>query len=390
MKILYSLPHPSDRLGSQQAGHVIRATALLAALETLGNEVIHLQASTEQKTQAAVGIYRKMVKRMLPRPVAMRMRDTARIAHGRRYAQRLIEAVEQNRPDVILETHIAFSLAGKIASEQTGIPLILDDVAPAWEEEQEYGVGLKEQARQIHREVTGRASLLVAVNNTIRRFLIEGGVPERKLITVENGIDMRFFRNDIDACQRRKQYGIPDKAIVIVFVGSFQLYHRVDLLLEAFARLQTAQPTHLLLVGEGQRSTECKALAQRLHLLDRTTFTGSVPYQDVASYVAAGDIAIMPATNDYGNPMKVYEYMAMGKAVAAPNQPTITEIATHGKDAYLFERDNIDAMALALKTLIEDTALRKQLGAQASTLAAEHTWEKRATVLSGAMRAVIA
>ncbi|MHB8626587.1 MAG: glycosyltransferase family 4 protein [Aggregatilineales bacterium] len=387
-KILYSLPHPSDRLGTQQAGHVIRATAMLAALETLGNEVIHLQAATEQSTQAAVGLYRGVVKKLLPRAAAMRLRDTARVAHGRRYAQRLIETIGKHRPDVILETHIAFSLAGKIASEETGVPLVLDDVAPAWEEEKEYGVGLKQMARDVHRQVTERARLLVAVSASIRHYLIAEGLAESKIITVENGIDARLFGVNADQRQRRKQLNIPDDALVIVFVGSFQRYHQVDLLLEAFARLQTAQPTHLLLVGDGQCSAECKMIAQRLGLTNRTTFTGSVPYQDVASYIVAGDIAIMPATNDYGNPMKVYEYLAMGKALIAPDQPTITEIVTNGKNAYLFAREDVGAMTTALKTLIEEPMLRQELGTQAGWLAAECTWEKRAAILSDALQTI--
>lgn len=386
-KILYSLPHPFDRLGSHQAGHMIRASAILTALETLGNEVIHLQASTEQSTQTAVGLYRSMVKKLLPRAAAMRIRDTARVAHGRRYARRLIEAIGQYQPDVVLETHVAFSLAGKIASEETGVPLVLDDVAPAWEEEQEYGVGLKQTARDIHRQVTERARLLVAVSASIRRYLIEEGLPERKIITVENGIDSRFFDAKVDSRLRRKQLHIPDDVTVIVFVGSFQGFHRVDLLLEAFARLQTVQPTHLLLVGDGQCTAECKMIAERLGLTNRTTFTGSVPYQDVASYIGAGDIAIMPATMDYANPMKVYEYMAMGKALIAPDQLTVTEIVTNGKNGYLFARENVGAMTAALKTLIEDPILRQELGTQAGRFAAECTWEKRAAMLSDALRA---
>ncbi|MCC7445937.1 MAG: glycosyltransferase family 4 protein [Anaerolineae bacterium] len=388
MKIIYSLPHPADRLNSQQAGHVIRASAMLAALESLGHTIIQLEAATEQSTQTAVGLYRKVVKRMLPRPVAMRMRDTARISHGKRYANRLIEAIERTHPDVILETHIAFSLAGKIASEQTGVPLVLDDVAPAWEEEQQYGVGLKEAARDIHRQVTDRAKLLIAVNKTMRRNLIEEGLPESKIITVENGIDSRVFRLGVDGQPRRRQYNIPDDAVVIVFVGSFQHYHRVDLLLQAFAQIKTNQHAHLLLIGEGLTSTDCKALAHSLGLMDRVTFTGNIPYQDVASYVAAGDIAIMPATNDYGNPMKVYEYMAMGKPVIAPDQETITELVTHNQTAYLFAKENVAAMAAALQTLSEDAALRRRLGSAASQLAAQHTWEKRAETIQRALEAV--
>lgn len=389
MRILYSLPHPADKLGSG-AGHVIRASAMLAALESLGHTILRVEAASEGSGgggKAAVGIYRNVVKKLMPRPLAMRMRDMGRIKFGQGYGRRLIEIIERERPDVILETHIAFSLAGASASEATGVPLVLDDVAPAWEEEQQYGVGLKQAARSIHHDVTARASLLVAVNKTLRQYLIDEGQAAEKVVVVENGIDDSIFRLGLDGSPMRQKYAIPADAVVIVFVGSFQPYHRVDLLLRAFARV-TAPQVRLLLVGQGQTSAESRVLAEQLGVLERTIFTGGVAYNEVPAHLAAGDIAIMPATNEYGNPMKIYEYMALGKVVVAPNQPTITEIATHDQDSYLFPREDIDGMAAALNALITDSALRQRLGTAGSRLAAEHTWRKRAETLTEAMRRV--
>ena len=375
MKILYSLPHPADSLASGQAGHVIRATALLNALEGLGHTVQRVEAAAESSAKTSVSLYRNYVKKLLPRPLAMRMRDAMRLA-----------IIERERPDLILETHIAFSLAGALASQAAGVPLVLDDVAPSWEEEQQYGVGLKQAAREIHKQVTTQARLMIAVNKTLRQHLIEDGQPPEKVIIVENGIDERTFRPDLDGAPIRARYGIPPEAIVIGFVGSFQPYHRVDLLLRAFAQISDPR-ARLLLVGQGITSADSQALAARLGISARTTFTGSLPYDQVANYLAASDITIMPATNDYGNPMKVYEYMAMGKVVVAPDQPTITEIATHDQDAYLFAREDVAAMTAALKTLIADSALRERLGAQGRTLAAKHTWRKRAETLQAALNA---
>jgi glycosyltransferase involved in cell wall biosynthesis len=390
MKILYSLPHPADRLGTHQAGHVVRATALLAALKDIGNEIITLEAASVSNTKASVGIYRRLVKRILPRPIAMRIRDFARIRHGKEYARLLVEAIQKYQPDVILETHIAFSLAGKIASEQTGVPLVIDDCAPAWEEEQQYGVGLRKAALEIHREVTNQARLLIAVNKTLHQYLLDEGQPSEKVIAIENGFDTEYFHSGINGSAIRQQYELTDDSVVIVFVGSFQAYHRVDLLLHAFSQLYNEfQNAYLLLVGAGDKFEESKELATQLNLSDRIVFTGSVPYEKVASFLAAGNIAIMPATNDYGNPMKIYEYMALGKAVTAPSQPTITEIAEHGENSYLFEPEDIESMAATLKKLIGNPELCKELGDRGRQLACEHTWEKRALTLQDALVTIV-
>jgi glycosyltransferase involved in cell wall biosynthesis len=388
MKIVYSLPHPADKLGSTGAGHTVRATAMLNALEQLGHEIIRLEAASEGSTQAAVGLYRNVIKKMIPRPIAMRMRDTARIAHGRRYAQRLVELIQKTKPNLILETHIAFSLASNIASGQTGVPYMLDDVAPSWEEQKLYGVGLKDQAVSIHRQVTRDAKLLVAVNQSMRRNLVQDGLPEQKIVVIENGIDDHAFHTQVSGGDVRRRFGISEDAVVIVFVGSFQPYHRVDLLLQAFGQIQTDKQVHLLLVGEGQKSDESKTLATELGLNDRVTFVGRVDYHDVPMYLASGDMTIMPATNEYGNPMKIYEYMALGKVVLAPNQETITEIITHDFNGFLFEKENIGSMARVIKTVIEDRLLRDRLSKQASESASQHTWLKRAQKLQEALRHV--
>lgn len=388
MKILYSLPHPADRLGAQGAGHLVRASSLLKALRELGHEITQMEAAATGST-ASVRAYRGIVKRLIPRRIAIVLRDWGRIQYGKDYGERLVQAIAKDRPDVILETHIAFSLAGKIASQRTGIPLVLDDCAPSWEEEQQYGVGLGGHARRIHREVTGQASILVAVNDTLHRLLVEGGASPDKVITIRNAIDPGFLvQGNADPTVRR-QLGLAPDEVVIVFVGSFQPSHRVDLLLHAFCQMPGRQKTRLLLVGSGQAYSAARALASSLGLSGNVTFTGGVSYEEVPSYLAAGDIAIMPAANDYANPMKIYEYMALGKPVVAPRQPTITEIVTDGEDALLFEPENIAAMADALSTLVHDPERRGRLGAAARLRASGQTWESRAVQLQDALESVI-
>jgi glycosyltransferase involved in cell wall biosynthesis len=388
VKILYSLPHPADRLSSSDSGHTVRANALLNAMEQVGHEVIRLEAAESQGSSSfVVSFYRNVVKKVMPAPIAMRLRDRGRIRYGRAYANRLIEMIQKTRPDLILETHIAFSLASNIASATTAVPYMLDDVAPSWEEANMYGVGLKEEAVAIHRQTTRDARLLVAVNNTMKANLLKDGLPEEKIVVVENGIDGNTFHLGINGTARLRQWNIDENAFVIVFVGSFQPYHRVDLLLNAFARMKAERPLHLLLVGEGSKSAEARALAQQLGLMPHVTFTGSVPYAEVPSYLAAGDVTVMPATNDYGNPMKIYEYMALGKPVVAPDQPTITEIIRHGHDGYLFERENVNALADALLKLVNDSDLCQRLGKEAARSAENHTWLKRAEKLTAALAA---
>jgi glycosyltransferase involved in cell wall biosynthesis len=223
----------------------------------------------------------------------------------------------------------------------------------------------------------------------MRKYLINEGVPSEKIITIQNGFDAHTFHPGVEGGQFRRDRGIPMDAIVIAFVGSFQPYHKVNLLLEAFNRLYQNSNIHLLLVGDGQGLNDARELTAQLGFMDRVTFTGRVPYSDVPACLAAGDIAVMPATNTYGNPMKIYEYMALGKAVVAPDQPTITEIATQGENAILFEPENVTALSRALELLIVGDSLRKRIGNQGAKYAANQTWQNRARLLEKGINSTV-
>lgn len=383
MKIVYSLPHPFDRLETGTAGHTVRANALLFELEQLGHEVVRVQAANANAAaQGAVKGYRELIKRFIPKEIAMPLRDRGRVAFGKQYAERLGKIIQEVQPDVILETHIAFSLGGTIASQLTGIPLILDDVSPSWEEQQQYGVGNNALALSVHRQAMVQAKKIIAVSATIRQSLIDDKVPAEKIITVNNGINERLFHEAVDGKAVRQQHQIPPDALVLVFVGSFQPYHRVDLLLEAFKRLSSNKALYLILVGG-----EKEKLAE-LQLSPNVIHTGWLPFHQIPEYVAASNIAVMPASNHFGNPMKIYEYMALGKAIVAPHQPTLEEIAKHDNGIYLFKPFDVDALTAALQQLLDDDALRSRLGQQAQILSREHTWHLRAKQIEDAMRSI--
>ena len=390
MRILYSLPHPSDRLAGARAGHIVRANALLDAMGRLGHEVESVEAATAPGAASASRAYRGLVKNRLPRPLALTLRDAGRFVLSHRAGRRLARAARAFRPDLMLETHTAFSLAGAIAATATAVPLVLDDVAPAWEESQQYGVGLPWLAARTYRRVTSAAALLVAVTEEIRDHLVAAGIDGDRIVMIENGIDPSRFHPAVDGRSHRAALGLSDETIAIVYVGSFQPFHGVPFLLEAFARAAAAggPAMHLVLVGDGRTAGECRALVDRLDIRHKVIFTGAVAYAEVPALVAAADLAVIPASNDYGNSMKLYEYMAVGRPVIAPRLDAICRVAEHGRTAFLFERDRLASLAEALATLAAQPALRDRLGREAAATAAQHSWERRAAALLARMAAI--
>ncbi|CAN5906132.1 glycosyltransferase family 4 protein [soil metagenome] len=336
--------------------------------------------------RAGVNGYRRHRGPALLRALRPVVRDAGRLAYGRRHGRRLVDAIRRHDPDVILETHVAFSAGGAHAAAVTGVPLVIDDLAPRWEETT-FGVGLGQAADRVWRRVTDRARVLVAVNAPIHAELAPDVDDLDKLIVVGNGYDARWADAGRPRADTRAALGIAADTLVLTFVGSFLPWHRADLLVTALADVGIARPWQLLLIGDGPCRTEVARTVADRGLADHVTFTGAVPSRHVADHLRATDIAVLPATNPYGNPMKLVEYLALGTTVVAPDQTTVTELCTHGETAWLFTPDSSDALGDALRTVAADDRLAGRLAGAAAVAAADLRWDRQAERLVVGMHA---
>jgi glycosyltransferase involved in cell wall biosynthesis len=136
----------------------------------------------------------------------------------------------------------------------------------------------------------------------------------------------------------------------------------------------------LLVVGDGPARAGLEQQAATLGIAKRVHFTGIVERDDVAKYVAAFDIALQPAVVDYASPLKLFEYLALGKAIVAPAQPNIKEILSHEKNALLFDPAHPEQLAASIHRLCTDTALRLHVadGARAAIVEQKLTWKANA------------
>ena|ERR1039457_4613223 len=95
--------------------------------------------------------------------------------------------------------------------------------------------------------------------------------------------------------------------------------------------------------------------------------TGRVSHEQVADYVNLFDIAVSPKATFYASPMKVVEYMSMGKAVIAPDTNNLSDMIDDGVNGILFEMDSIASLTDCLNKLTESDALRQGIGRNART-----------------------
>src|SRR5262249_9581762 len=139
-----------------------------------------------------------------------------------------------------------------------------------------------------------------------------------RVVLTPNAANPAHFRPDVEPVHDIGGRRI-DTGPVVGFVGTFAPWHGLDLLVQAFARVADRFDAKLVLVGDGPERARIEQLCRSSGLAQRVAFAGTVSYADLPRYVAAFNIGVMPDSNDYGSPVKVFEYMASGKPVVVPD-----------------------------------------------------------------------
>ncbi|MFZ0457414.1 MAG: glycosyltransferase family 4 protein [Rhodoplanes sp.] len=244
------------------------------------------------------------------------------------------------------------------------------------------------------------ADLIVAVSKPSKDELVGRGVPAERIIVNPNGVDPQIYRPGRDGEPVRRKLGIARDEVVIAFIGTFGNWHGAEVLADAFARMLANNPdlgarARLLLIGDGGKMPLVREILQRSGAIERTILTGTVPQPEAPDYLAAADVFASPhvpnpdGTPFFGSPTKLFEYMAMGRAIVASNLDQIGEILTHGETAFLVPPADADALAEGMAVLARDAELRHRLGAAArNRCLADFTWEQHTKRILDALRQV--
>ena len=284
--------------------------------------------------------------------------------------------------DLIYERHAFFLCSTAWLAEWRGIPLVVEVNELAGDERVRAKPWLTPLARLSDRFTFERARLIVVVSPHLQRRIVAMGIAPEKVLVLPNAVSEAMLDAPADAAAVRARYDC-EAAVVIGFVGWFVPWHRLDQLVAEFAALAKHHPTaRLMLVGDGDLKPALAAQAAQLGVADQVVFTSAVPHSEIADYVAAMDIAVVPHSNEYRSPIKLFEYMARGRAVLAPRVEPIESIICDGENGLLFEPSDPADLRRQLVCLIESASLRAWLGTCArETVRTRHTWTKNAEIV---------
>jgi len=219
---------------------------------------------------------------------------------------------------------------------------------------------------------------LVGVTRKICDYLIECGFPSDRVFHIRSFADIP---EDIDREAARpgaiERLGIPDDSILIVAMGRLHPVKGFDDLLHAFGRLpreHQGRELHLAIGGDGPLRDDLQALATELRLTDRVHWLGWI--DDTSPWYAAADLFVCPSRYEpHGN--VILEAWAHRLPSVLTRCDGATELATHGEDAWIVERQSPESLAEGIQYLIEDDSLRASLADGGyRTLMARHSEEQ--------------
>ncbi len=226
---------------------------------------------------------------------------------------------------------------------------------------------IPEKGFQILGEYMVRAAIknstqVITINHKLKEFVEGLGAENTKVIGA--GIDLEKFDPDINGSTIRQEYGINDEDTLLFFMGF--LYHFSGLKEVALELAKGKyENVKLLIVGEGDAYSDLHNIVKEHNLEDKILLAGLKDYNEIPEYVAASDICILPAYSDEIImqdivPIKIYEYMAMGKPVISTTLPGIMkEFGNENGILYVNDPSRVPKEALNVNIGIEGNRARK-------------------------------
>ncbi len=329
--------------------------------------------TTPAKVTQASG-WRERFYRTLSRYLPELIFELAELLYNFQALRQARRTLDSSKVDMIFERYAIFGMAGAYLSKKWNKPLIIEvNYTSCSALVRHRSALLKPLARRLDQGLFDRALGLVAVSSRLKQHLMEVyGIPPEKIIVLPNAADPDVF--DVSRVVRKSLPFTGGK--IIGFVGGFYPWHGLDLLMSAFQSVaQKVSDARLLLVGDGPMMAEIRQRVHQSGLGDRVVLTGKVPHQDLPGYIANFYVGVMPDSNDYGSPMKIFEYMAMGKPVVVPDYPPLLDVVSDNEEGRVFPARNVQEMAACLEMLLTDTMAYQRMAEQARRkIVTKHNW----------------
>ena len=305
-------------------------------------------------------------------------------AYLQSYAEDLAKLVMELRPSILhaASNHLNGLVVNAVA-KHFNIPSIYE-VRGLWEitrisrQPEFHGSDYFQMMSNLEARSASDASYVFAITHALADEMKSRSQTITEVGFLPNGVHSDRFIPTQPNLILKEKLGINPDAVVLGYIGSLVSYEGLDLLLESLPLIkkEVTKSFKVMIVGDGAYMETLQTLCSKLELDDDVIFTGRIPHEEVEDYYSIVDIAPFPRlplpVTEMVSPLKPFEAMAMQKAVISSNVAALGEIVIHQETGILFEKGDVDDLALNLSKLIEDSELRHQLGIKAREWVCAH------------------
>ena len=283
------------------------------------------------------------------------------------YGKEIVRQIIKFRPDVVVGFGIITSHLAVNACLHYRIPFVyywidvLHNLIPI--------KSLQSIGKMFEKQTLNRADKVITINQSLNEYVLNNGA--KKSLVIGAGVDKSFTPRDGSVI--RKKFGFKDSDIVLFFMGWLYKFSGVR---ELACEVLKTENIKLLIVGDGDDYSDIPSDNSKVIL------TGRKPYSEIPDLISASDICVLPSYIDEPTmqdivPIKIYEYMAMGKPVIATRLPGL--VKEFGYDNGISYVDNPKNVLNRVKD-IKNSGLLKQLGYESLEYVKNRNWESIADV----------
>ena len=232
--------------------------------------------------------------------------------------------------------------------------------------------------KKLEKATINNSSKVITINKKLAEFVIGLGAEKEKTGVIGAGIDLARFDPKVDGSEVRKAYGIRKDDIVLFFMGWLYLFSGLKEVALELAKIKNEKLNiKLLIVGDGDAFNDLQKIREKYLLDNQVILTGKQPYEKIPGFIAAADICLLPA---YPNektmqdivPIKMYEYMAMGKPVITTKLPGVMKEFSEGHGViYVDKPEDVSKKAIELV----DTGSIAEEGRKARGFVEKYNWD---------------
>jgi glycosyltransferase involved in cell wall biosynthesis len=368
-------------------GAAIHVREFARAFKKLGNAIsVHFIGKPELRNDRSNNLYKNDLRIKSRKFLAKYLHQFHVLFLNLKFFIREYKIISRRKPDLILTRFESLHFSTIIISRIKKIPIVAEVNSPLALEARQF---IKQyyflpHIIEIFEKLILRFSNAVfTVSSEAKQELMKYKIPAGKIKVIPNGVDIEKFNPSIAKASISNLTNSNDK-IVIGYSGCFAPWHSINDL-EFLTNYLTRQYDNLyfLFIGGGyNKATFEEKIKNNLKLKNKVYFTGKVTHELMPGYLALMDIVIAPypnIKNFYGSPLKIFEYMAAGKAIIATGIGQITSLIQDGKNGFLYSPENQNELIQKIEALIQSESLRKSYGQKArETIANNFTWHHNA------------